>query len=963
VELRRLLNSLSREIFLADDSLGWTYQFWQAQRKEEVNESGKKIGADELSPVTQLFTEDYMVEFLLHNAFGAWWAGKLGPIEAASEEEARAKAALPLKERVCVEWKYLRFIQDSTTKKWSPAAGIFEGWPKKAKETKFLDPCMGSGHFPVFALPILARLRMEEEGLSAKEAIYEVLKENLFGLELDERCTQIAAFNIALTAWKLGGYQALPSLHLACCGLAPNSSEKEWVATVGSNDRLKRGMAKLYGLFKNAPILGSLINPRAGDSDLLEAEYQELRPFLEKALAHDAKDETAHEMAVTARGLAKAAEILAGQFTLVATNVPFLGRRKQDGLLATFCEKSYPLSKADLATCFLERCLSFCSPDASVAVVLPQNPLFLGSFKDLRAKLLKSTEWNIVARLGEHGFESTAAAGGFTAFLSLKNRFPTLAHDCACAVDVAAQRGERPIYAEEKGRLLKANPLVNFRQVALLENPDATITFGEVSSLPLLLNYADSLQGCGLADIVIFRKLFWELERLEKGWVAHQSSPDGIGVYTGLHFAVKWDDGKGELANSPEARIQGRSAWGKNGVACAWLGRLPAGLYLGTLFDNSAAAIVPKNPSHLGAIWCFVSAPEFLREVRKINQKTQVANATLVKVPFDLAHWQKVAAGRYPHGLPKPFSSDPTQWLFNGHPAGADQPLHVAVARLLGYQWPRQTGSSFPDCPTLKPDGLEKLADDDGIVCIPPINKEQPAADRLRTFLAKALGKVDERALISNATSKGSKSETLEEWIRNELFDQHCESFHERPFIWHIWDGRKDGFGALVNYHKLNHSNLNKLTYTYLGDWIRQQQADAKSGKPGAAERLGAAKELQVELEKILEGEPPYDIFVRWKPLKKQASGWNPDLNDGVRLNIRPFLLAKDLGKKGAGILRSKPNIKWDKDRGTEPQRDKKEYPWFWCAEEPGTDPTGGKTFTGSRWNSVHLTLARKKGG
>ena len=187
--------------------------------------------------------------------------------------------------------------------------------------------------------------------------------------------------------------------------------------------------------------------------------------------------------------------------------------------------------------------------------------------------------------------------------------------------------------------------------------------------------------------------------------------------------------------------------------------------------------------------------------------------------------------------------------------------------------------------------------------------------------------------------------------------------FHERPFIWHVWDGRKDGFGALVNYHRLDHSNLNKLTYTYLGDWIRQQQADAKSGKPGAAERLGAAKELQQELEKILEGEPPYDIFVRWKPIKKQASGWNPDLNDGVRLNIRPFLLAKDLGKKGAGILRSKPNIKWDKDRGTEPMRDKKEYPWFWCAEEPDTDPAGGKAFTGNRWNSVHLTLAKKKSG
>ena len=80
----------------------------------------------------------------------------------------------------------------------------------------------------------------------------------------------------------------------------------------------------------------------------------------------------------------------------------------------------------------------------------------------------------------------------------------------------------------------------------------------------------------------------------------------------------------------------------------------------------------------------------------------------MVHISFDLAHWQKVAAEKYPDGLPKPFSSDPTQWLFNGHPAGADQPLHVAVARLLGYQWPRQTGSSFPDCPALGPDGLEK---------------------------------------------------------------------------------------------------------------------------------------------------------------------------------------------------------------------------------------------------------------
>ena len=169
VELRKLLATLPSECFLADDALGWTYQFWQAQRKDEVNKSGKKIGADELAPVTQLFTEDYMVEFLLHNTLGAWWAGKIGPIKAVTEEEARAHAALPARDGVpAISWTYLRFVQDETTKTWLPAAGTFDAWPKSASLIRLLDPCMGSGHFLVFALPLLVRLRMEEEKLSLK---------------------------------------------------------------------------------------------------------------------------------------------------------------------------------------------------------------------------------------------------------------------------------------------------------------------------------------------------------------------------------------------------------------------------------------------------------------------------------------------------------------------------------------------------------------------------------------------------------------------------------------------------------------------------------------------------------------------------------------------------------------------------------------------------------------------------
>jgi hypothetical protein len=229
VQLRQLQDRLPAEMFRADDALGWTYQFWQAKRKDQINKSGVKIGADELSAVTQLFTEDYMVEFLLHNSIGAWWAGKRGPVQAEIEEQARSAVALPAKDGLPdIRWDYLRFVQDDDGT-WRPAAGSFDGWPKHAAEIRFLDPCMGSGHFLVFALPILARLRMEGEGLAAPEAIAAVLRDNLYGLEIDERCAQIAAFNVALTAWRLGGYQMLPLTHLACSGLAPHASKRAWM--------------------------------------------------------------------------------------------------------------------------------------------------------------------------------------------------------------------------------------------------------------------------------------------------------------------------------------------------------------------------------------------------------------------------------------------------------------------------------------------------------------------------------------------------------------------------------------------------------------------------------------------------------------------------------------------------------------------------------------------------------------
>ena len=991
-QLQGLVAGLETETFTASDSLGWTYQFWQTKRKKEVNDSGVKIGADELSPVTQLFTEDYMVDFLLDNTLGAWHAGKVlaaNPQLAAtaqSEDDLRQAVALP-----GCPWNYLRFVKTDDGA-WTPAAGDFGGWPRSAAELKCLDPCMGSGHFVVAMFERLVALRIGEGGLNERAAVEAVIEGNLFGLEIDPRCTQIAAFNLALAAWRRVGHCKLPAMNLACSGLAPNAREADWLAIAGENERLRNGMEGLYRLFDKAAVLGSLINPRAAEGDLLVAGFHELQPLLEQALAQESQDDTAHEMAVTARGLAKAAEILADQFTLVATNVPYLGRPKQDDVLMDYCERVHPEAKADLATCFVERCTDFCAPKCTSALVTPQNWLFLGSYQKLREELLRQSNWNAVARLGARAFE-TIGGEVVNVSLLLLTRYKPTGQSLIFGLDVVAD--DSPA-AKSSGLVQRL--FVHVRQSAQLQNPDSRFAFDEQQSgIKLLKEFAECYQGVRTGDRDRFVFSFWEVTDFGRTWDAYRNTSKSENPSDGITEVLRWEKGRGTLhVYAAETRDKlhdmhesGNLAWGKRGVAINQMNNLRASLFFGEKFDGNVNVVFPSNEMYLSALWAFCSSPQYEKEVRRLDQKLAVTNATLIKVPFDLEHWQKVAADKYPHGLPRPFSSDPTQWLFNGNPAGADQPLHVALARLVGYLWPRQTGSTFPDCPALGPDGLETLADEDGIVCLSPVRGEASAVERLRKLLAAALGEEwsaakERELLLATAVDNNAKKPEpdLDSWLRSAFFSEHCKLFKSRPFIWQIWDGNPNGFSALVNYHKLAAPNgqgrktLELLTYTYLGDWIDRQKLDQVEGVNGADDRLAAALDLQGQLKKILEGESPYDIFVRWKPLHQQAIGWDPDINDGVRLNSRPFLSAqlRKGGKTGAGILRAKPGtIKWAKDRGKEPMRSKDDFPWFWGWDEnspaiatdfgapiPGAPPPG-VSFDGNRWNDLHYSRAAKE--
>lgn len=805
-----------------------------------------------------------------------------------------------------------------------------------------------------------------------------MIQDNLFGLELDPRCTQIAAFNVAVAAWKLTGPRPLPMMrNIACTGLSVGVPRDQWMKVLEADgtSNLRFYFGQLYDMFSNASTLGSLINPNRflGSQMLKKEDMDRLFRSLESVIASDpTTSPEQHELGVAAQGMARAAELLAAQYHVVLTNVPYLGRGKQDGTLSKHLDEQYAMGKADLATAFVLRGLEFCTTGGTAALVTPQNWLFLTTYKTLRESLLDNRQWNCVARLGPGAFETIGGHVVNVALLTLTADHPECGHEM-CGIDVSTAR-----LPEEKATYLRGQDLTNIfliPQEEQLSNPDARISFRESTALPLLSTVADAMHGQGSFDSPCFVLMYWECQDFGSAWVLQQTAPESSSFLSGCNRILRWENGTGLLANLMKAKERegyttgkwraGVSIWGRKGVVLSLMSTVTANSYLGVSFDDNTAVLVPQKDEYLPAIWAFAAEGALEKRARELDQKVNITCETLVKVPFDLAYWQQVALEKFPDGLPEPETEDPTQWIFHGRPDSSKSQVQVAIARLLGYRWPAELDPEMrlsdrarqlvQSCEALLP-----FADEDGVVCIPSVRGEETAAARLTRMLEACNLK---------------PPHMLDDWLRNDFFQEHCDLFQQRPFIWHIWDGRKaDGFHALVNYHKLAGPNgyklLENLTYSYLGDWINRQESDVKRGESGADGRLAAAKTLQKQLVAILKGEPPYDIFVRWKPLHEQPIGWHPDINDGVRINIRPFM-AVDIpgGRKGAGILRWGPKIKWTKDRGKEPKRPRDEYPWFWGnvdaassrIDYDGKSQDGSSTFTGDRWNDCHYTNAFKQ--
>jgi hypothetical protein len=311
----------------------------------------------------------------------------------------------------------------------------------------------------------------------------------------------------------------------------------------------------LHRVFTDAPLLGSLLNPSLSiKNDLATSSFETLQTLMEQALSSEqpstlwgsAQDlnEDAWDLAISARGLLESARLLDQRYHLVMTNVPYLARGKQTQTLKDYCEQHYPNAKNDLANVFLERCLELCNVEAAsrrldfeqsrdgsatgvVQIVMPQNWLFLTSYKKQREDLLRRVRWDLLARLGPGAFETISGEVVQAVLLTQTNAKPdaqTMLH----GVDASA-----PKSASGKAELLRFGDMVAVSQLGQLKNPDARVALEESNGGVLLAHYAFSPNGLHGADSQRFRFGFWEVSYRCDCWDLLQTTSDTTQYFSG----------------------------------------------------------------------------------------------------------------------------------------------------------------------------------------------------------------------------------------------------------------------------------------------------------------------------------------------------------------------------------------------------------------------------------------------
>ncbi|WP_039798162.1 BREX-1 system adenine-specific DNA-methyltransferase PglX [Nocardia araoensis] len=540
--------SRAREVLTEDvckdvEVIGWLYQFYISERKDEVFagfKKNKKAGADEIPAATQLFTPHWIVRYLVENSLGRLWM-----------------LNRPTSRLVDQMDYYIAQVDEITD-------FLKINGPE---ELTVIDPACGSGHMLTYAFDLLYAI-YEEEGCAPSEIPSLILAHNLHGTEIDPRAGSLAAFALTMKARdKDRRFFTRSQVKPKICVTEPISFGPDELDFLVTADCDRHAEEAFWNQFHNADRLGALIQPDADEANRAAGVLEDLKEQ-EGTLLFETLDQ--------ARKVVVQAAILSREYAIAVANPPYMGGKNMDTRLAEFANTEFEESKADLYAMFIQRCLTLTAKHGATAMVTMQSWMFNSSYEALRQRIVRSSPPVSMVHLGERAFDSIGGAVvSTTAFVLEPGRETMRAADFVRAVDGQNEAEKRAAVLEAakrtdcEWRFTKSSE--DFAKVPgspiaywLSDAVQAAFTAGQ----PLRMS-AEPRKGMDTGDNARFLRCWWEvsqratsLTEFRNGtWNPYNKGGGFRRWYGYREFLVDWRHGGAEMRTRSGSRYFGRPGW------------------------------------------------------------------------------------------------------------------------------------------------------------------------------------------------------------------------------------------------------------------------------------------------------------------------------------------------------------------------------------------------------------------
>ena len=630
--IRDLVSSIPEEDWSDVQIIGWLYQFYISEKKDQV--IGKVVKSEDIPAATQLFTPNWIVKYLVQNSVGRLWMMAQPDSTLASEWEYYIQPAEQTDE-VNAQLKQLIDVRISE-----------DGDTLNPESITVLDPACGSGHILVEAYDCLKAIYLER-GYRSRDIPRLILENNLYGIDIDTRAAQLASFALLMKAREDDRrlFSNPPKLNIIALQDSQPERLEAFSQDLASTGIVEADLKELLDLFEHASTFGSLIQ-------IPEAFAKKL-PDLESKLntAAASGDIFAQQSAQELLPLGQQAKLLAKQYDAVIANPPYMGSKFYVPTLKKYIEKNYKVAKGDLYTCFMVRNSSLSKVGALIGMITIPNWMFLSSYEDLREWLFEKTNLQTMSHNGRGVFGSDFGSCAFifqkAPLLNYKGAYKRLFEKQG---SVSSNDELDNIFKLSKSFYASAN---DFKKIP--GSPVAYWVSHKVRAIfensPSLGEVADARQGLATADNNRFLR-FWQevdiqkvgfgMENREqaqlsaKKWFPYNKGGEFRKWYGNQEYLINWEnDGKELFDFIPKSVIRNPSYYFKPSVGWSFVSSSYFGVRYypkGFIFDVGGSSLFPQKEnifSNLVGFLCSHIAPDLMK-VLNPTLNFQVGNVELL---------------------------------------------------------------------------------------------------------------------------------------------------------------------------------------------------------------------------------------------------------------------------------------------------------------------------------------------